>query len=81
MPIYEYACKKCRHQFEELVRGKEKPACPKCKSKDLEKLISLWAMKTETTHDLAMRAAKRRDRKQAEINVRNQAEYEASHDD
>jgi putative FmdB family regulatory protein len=81
MPIYEYVCKKCKNQFEELVRGKEKPACPKCKSKDLEKQFSLSAMKTETTHDLAMRAAKRRDKKQAEINIRTQREYEASHDD
>ena len=81
MPIFEYACRKCDHKFEELVRGKEKPGCPKCKSKDLEKLLSLPAMKTETTHGLAMRAAKRRDKKQASQNMRNQAEYEAAHKD
>jgi putative FmdB family regulatory protein len=81
MPIFEYACRKCGKQFEELVRGKEQPACPKCKSKDLEKLLSLPYSKTETTHDLAMRAAKKRDKKQAEINIRTQREYEAAHDD
>lgn len=81
MPIFEYSCRKCNKKFEELVRGKEKPACPKCKSKDLEKLLSLPAMKTETTHGLAMRAARRRDKKQGEQNLRNQAEYEAAHDD
>ncbi len=41
MPIFEYKCKKCKHQFEALVRsGEEKPSCPKCASKNLEKLIS-----------------------------------------
>ena len=81
MPIFEYSCRKCKNKFEELVRGKEKPACPKCESKDLEKLLSLPSMKTETTHGLAMKAARRRDRKQGDQNLRNQAEYEASHDE
>ena len=30
MPIYEYACKSCGHEFEELIRGNEQPACPAC---------------------------------------------------
>ena len=81
MPIFDFTCKKCGHTFEELVRGTEKPACPKCKSKSLEKLIGVPYSKTETTHDLAMRAAKKRDKKQAEINIRTQREYEAAHDD
>ncbi len=40
MPIYDYACKKCEHEFEALVQGRSKPDCPKCGSKSLEKLIS-----------------------------------------
>ena len=35
MPIFEYVCKECQHQFEALVYGKEKAACPKCESKKL----------------------------------------------
>ena len=27
MPIFEYVCKECQHQFEALVYGKEKAAC------------------------------------------------------
>ena len=27
MPIYEYACRACRHEFETLVRGAEAPSC------------------------------------------------------
>jgi putative FmdB family regulatory protein len=40
MPLFEYECRKCRHQFEALVVGSRTPACPKCKSLDLEKRIS-----------------------------------------
>lgn len=40
MPIYEYYCKKCQHEFEELVFGDDKPACPKCGATHTEKLMS-----------------------------------------
>jgi putative FmdB family regulatory protein len=37
MPIYEYACQKCGNEFELLVRGQDRAACPKCKSAELER--------------------------------------------
>lgn len=40
MPLFEYECRKCGNQFEALVIGARKPACPKCKSEDLEKRVS-----------------------------------------
>src|SRR5712672_3308092 len=42
MPIYEYACAACGHQFEEWQKMSDKPirTCPKCKAKKVEKLIS-----------------------------------------
>src|SRR5438477_4415798 len=42
MPIYEYACAACGHQFEEWQKMSDKPirVCPKCKKKKVEKLIS-----------------------------------------
>src|SRR5690606_5532042 len=30
MPLYEYTCGGCGKEFEVLVRGQEKPACPSC---------------------------------------------------
>ena len=43
MPIYEYACGKCGHEFETLVRGGVIPDCPSCHSTDLAKKLSVFA--------------------------------------
>lgn len=43
MPIYEYSCNRCKHEFETLVRGSEVPGCPKCESTALEKKMSVFA--------------------------------------
>ncbi|MCE5266578.1 MAG: zinc ribbon domain-containing protein [Planctomycetaceae bacterium] len=40
MPIYEYACLDCGREFEELVRGDEKPACPGCGRTRVERQMS-----------------------------------------
>lgn len=42
MPIYEYQCKACRHEFELLQKVSEDPVtdCPKCTKPQLQKLIS-----------------------------------------
>jgi putative FmdB family regulatory protein len=44
MPIYEYACKDCQHEFEALVYGSQKAACPKCASKKLAPKLSVFAV-------------------------------------
>ena len=44
MPLYEYVCRKCSHQFEELVFGDAQPSCPACQSKDLERQMSVVAV-------------------------------------
>jgi putative FmdB family regulatory protein len=44
MPIFEYACRSCGHSFEALVFGGKVPPCPECKSADLEKLLSSFAV-------------------------------------
>lgn len=80
MPIYDYRCRKCGETFETLVRGTTTPSCPACKSADLERLLSLPAIKSETTHALAMQAAKRRDKAQGKERNAAQREYELNHD-
>ena len=40
MPIHDYRCRCCRAEFELLVRGSDLPACPQCRSTDLERAVS-----------------------------------------
>ncbi len=45
MPIYEYRCNECGHEFEKLVRlmsGTPEIECPNCHSKNCKKAISLF---------------------------------------
>jgi putative FmdB family regulatory protein len=44
MPIFEYVCQACDHQFEALVYGTEKAECPKCRSKRLAPQLSVFAV-------------------------------------
>ena len=48
MPLYEYSCKACEHQFETLVRNGEAPECPACHGKTLERRFSVFAAHTGT---------------------------------
>ena len=42
MPIYEYKCSKCEHQFEMIQRFSDNPIeiCPACNKKTVQKLVS-----------------------------------------
>ena len=44
MPIFEYICKECDHQFEALVYGKQKAECPKCHGSKLAPQLSVFAV-------------------------------------
>jgi len=43
MPIYEYQCQGCEHEFEEMQRITSEPhaTCPTCGSEDCKRLLSL----------------------------------------
>lgn len=81
MPLFEYRCKGCGAEFELLVRKGDRPACASCGGADLEKLLSGVAIKSESTHALALKAARKRDAKQGAENARAQREYELHHND
>ena len=42
MPVYEYACEKCKHEFEAEQRISDDPirTCPKCRARKVKRLIS-----------------------------------------
>ncbi len=81
MPIYEYSCRSCQHQFETLVRGGETPVCASCGSAESERIFSLPAVRSDDTRARALGAAKRRDAAQAKDKAHEQLKYERSHDD
>jgi putative FmdB family regulatory protein len=80
VPVYEYICKSCKHEFEALVRGGSAPLCPSCQSSELEKLMSLPSVRSDSTHARALSAARVRDKKQGNERIAAQREYELNHD-
>jgi putative FmdB family regulatory protein len=59
MPIFEYACRNCSHQFEALVRDARTPACPGCGGFDLERQLSLFAVNSEATRQASLKSVRR----------------------
>lgn len=46
MPIYEFRCKECGHEFEVIMRAsasKGEVTCPKCHAKDPDRLMSAFS--------------------------------------
>lgn len=72
MPIYEYRCRGCGHQFEELVLPKSMPHCPSCQSEELERLLSLFGVSSDgirqqhLTSERKKQSKTRRDKEQAD---------------
>lgn len=80
MPLFDYACRKCGNEFELLVLKRTEPKCPACGSVELEKKLSMPAVKSDETHARALRAAKQRDARVGAERVHAQREYEKNHD-
>ena len=59
MPIYEYQCRACGHGFETLVRGSDQPACPACRSREIERLLSSFGVSSPGRSRAALQAARR----------------------
>jgi len=49
MPIFEYVCQDCTHEFEALVFGRDKAVCPKCQSKKLSAQLSVFAVSAKSS--------------------------------
>jgi len=43
MPLFEFFCRKCGKKIEVLVMSGDKPVCPDCEGRDLERLFSTFA--------------------------------------
>lgn len=54
MPLYEFSCRERDSQFEVLVRGAERPHCPRCASQRLEKQLSACATPAKVSAELPL---------------------------
>jgi len=79
VPIYEYECRSCRHQFEQLIRTGDTAACPKCQSGDLERLLSHVSMSSENTRQLHFNRARQAAKRVQKDKDVAQWEYEKKH--
>ncbi len=58
MPNYEYVCRACNHEFEELIRSsadRDAARCPACESNNIVRKLSIFTARQgeSTTCDLA----------------------------
>ena len=79
MPIYEYECRGCGHRFEAIVRLNESPACPSCQGKDLERLISMFAVDAPGTRSKALSAIQKSNAKVSNDKAWADFEYDKNH--
>ena len=82
MPIYEYECRGCGHQFEFLLlpSNPATPTCPECKSLELERVISMFAVSSDGTRQLALNDGRKRAASVRRDKVQAEAEYEKAHE-
>jgi putative FmdB family regulatory protein len=46
VPLFEYACRSCKHEFEELVRSAREDqsmTCARCGSREVERRLSVFS--------------------------------------
>ena len=58
MPIFDYRCRSCGHEFEAIVRVSQPATCPSCQGTDLEQLISLFSVSSASTRQTALKKAR-----------------------
>jgi len=57
MPIFEYICRECGHEFEAIVYGGQKAECPKCHSRKLAPQLSVFAVAGKSASSEPLSAA------------------------
>jgi putative FmdB family regulatory protein len=80
MPIYEYRCRGCGHQFEKLVRLSDTPDCPACQSAELERLFTPTAgISTQKSRSRTIGIARKKAKSVKKEKDHAQREYEANY--
>ena len=76
MPIYEYECRSCGNQFELIVLKDTVIACPSCQGTELERLLSGFAVSSESTRQSNLQAARKRFANSTDLKDKKVAEVE-----
>jgi putative FmdB family regulatory protein len=66
MPLFDFRCRGCGHEFEALVRPQDPagPRCPSCQGADLERMLATFAV---SSAELTRAAATKKRRKEAAV--------------
>jgi putative FmdB family regulatory protein len=80
MPIYDFRCRGCGHEFEALVRAGDVPACPSCKSGDLERLLSSFAVSYAEKTAAAVKQTRKKQIAARKDEIVAEEEYREKHD-
>ena len=77
MPIFEYECRACGHQFEQLVTSvfPEPAACPSCKKKKIERMISQVAVSSDSIRKANAKSSIREQKRKYKDKAIADAEY------
>lgn len=74
MPLFDFRCRSCAHEFESLIRpasyGDPAPSCPSCGGTELARLLSTFAL---SSREKTQAAAAAKNKKAAEIARRDTA--------
>jgi putative FmdB family regulatory protein len=80
MPLYDFHCRSCGHEFERLVRGADVVECPSCRGADVERLLSTFALSTEERRAAAARQSRKLQIAKNRDKVIADEEYRQKHD-
>ena len=80
MPLYEYDCLKCRQRFEVLVRGPQTIVCPSCGHEGVERVISAFAVSSETIREANISSARKKNLSLEREKQRDQVDTLHDHD-
>ena len=79
MPIYEFHCRACGHDFEAIVRVGASATCPSCQSAEVERELSLFAVSTEESRASSLAGARQRYKRQTKDQQVHEREHVIEH--